>query len=65
VFLVAGYYDLIVPYRTPLKALTAAGLGPDRFEAHIYPTGHGVYEDLPARPRATDDLRAFYRRVAT
>ena len=64
VFLVAGYYDLIVPYRAPLKALSAASLEPGRFEAHIYPTGHGVYEDLPSRPKATDDLRAFYRRAA-
>lgn len=63
VFLVAGYYDLIVPYRAPLKALSAAGFEPGRFEAHIYPTGHGVYEDLPSRPKATDDLRAFYRRA--
>jgi hypothetical protein len=62
VLLVAGWYDLIVPYRTPVKALSAAGLG-DRFEAHLYPTGHGVYEDLASRPAATDDLRAFYRRA--
>lgn len=61
VFLVAGYYDLIVPYRQPLKALSAAGFAPGRFQAHIYPTGHGVYEDLASRPTATDDLRAFYR----
>lgn len=63
VFLVAGWYDLIVPYRTPVTALAAAGLG-DRLETHVYPTGHGVYEDLASRPTATDDLRAFYRRVA-
>jgi len=65
VFLVAGWYDLIVPYRTPLKAMSAAGFEPGRLEARLYPTGHGVYEDLAARPRATDDLRAFYRRAAT
>lgn len=61
VFLVAGYYDLIVPYRAPLKALSAAGFEPGRFQAHVYPTGHGVYEDMASRPKATDDLRAFYR----
>lgn len=65
VLLVAGYYDLIVPYQTPLKALSAAGFEPGRFEAHIYPTGHGVYEDLPSRPKATDDLRAFYKKTVS
>ena len=63
VLLVAGYYDLIVPYQTPLKALSSAGFEPGRFEAHVYPVGHGVYEDVPQRPKATDDLRAFYRKV--
>jgi len=63
VFLVAGWYDLIVPYLTPVTALSAAGLG-DRLEFHVYPTGHGVYEDLASRPTATDDLRAFYRLAA-
>lgn len=62
VLLVAGYYDLIVPYRTPLKALAAASFEPGRLQAHIYPVGHGVYEDIPVRPKATDDLRAFYRK---
>ena len=61
--LVAGYYDLIVPYQTPLKALSGAGFEPGRFEAHVYPVGHGVYEDVPTRPKSTDDLRAFYRKT--
>lgn len=62
VLLVVGYYDLIVPYRQPLKAMAAAGFERGRLQTHVYPTGHGVYEDLPARPKATDDLRVFYRR---
>lgn len=63
VFLVAGYYDLIVPYRTPVGGLSAAGFEPDRLEVKLYPVGHGVYEDVGVRPKATDDLRAFYRRA--
>ncbi|MDZ4373084.1 MAG: hypothetical protein U1C74_16895, partial [Phenylobacterium sp.] len=63
IYLVAGYYDLVVPYRRPLAALQAAGFAPGQFEARIYPAGHGVYEDMATRPRSTDDLRAFYRRA--
>jgi alpha-beta hydrolase superfamily lysophospholipase len=63
IFLVTGYYDLIVPYRTPLAALSAAGFAPGQFEARTYPVGHGVYEDLATRPKSTDDLRDFYRRA--
>ncbi|ODT88251.1 hypothetical protein [Phenylobacterium sp. SCN 70-31] len=63
IFLVAGWFDLVVPYRRPLEALTAAGFAPGQFEAKVYPAGHGVYEDLATRARSTDDLRAFYRRA--
>lgn len=63
IFLVTGYYDLIVPYRSPLAALSAAGFAPGQFEARTYPVGHGVYEDLATRPKSTDDLRDFYRRA--
>lgn len=63
VLLVAGYYDLIVPYRTPVGGLSAAGFEPGRLEVKLYPVGHGVYEDVKVRPKATDDLRAFYRRA--
>lgn len=62
VFMVGGYYDAIVPYAAPLHALAAA-LPASRFDHQIYATGHGVYEDVPLRPKTTADLRAFYLRT--
>lgn len=59
VFLVAGYFDTIVPYPMPVKTLSAA-LPADRLETHIYATGHAVYEDEPLRARTTADLKAWF-----
>ena len=61
VFLAGGCYDLIVPYSYPLTGLEQAKLPRDRFTHRLYPTGHPVLNDAAARPRATDDVRAFYR----
>lgn len=60
VFLVTGYFDLIVPF-APSKARLEAALPKDRFMSELYPTGHGVYEDMGLRPRTTADLAAFYK----
>ncbi|HJS12958.1 S10 family serine carboxypeptidase-like protein [Sphingopyxis sp.] len=60
VFLVTGYYDLIVPF-APSKARLEAALPKDRFTSALYPAGHGVYEDMGLRPRTTADLAAFYK----
>lgn len=61
----AGYFDLNVPFNLPLSRYLAAELPAARFGYHLYPTGHGVYNDKASRPRSTDDLRAFYRRALT
>ena len=61
VFLAGGYFDQIIPYSLPLTSLEAAHLPPGRFVHRLYRTGHQVLNDASERPRATDDLRAFYR----
>ncbi len=60
VFLAGGYFDLVVPYFLPLSALNGAPLPPAQFTHRSYPTGHGVLNDLEARPVAVKDVRMFY-----
>lgn len=59
VYLAGGYFDTIIPYLEPLAALRAT-LPPSRFAHHVYPTGHGVFEDPALRATTIGDLRAWY-----
>lgn len=60
IFLAGGYFDLTVPYFLPLSALSAAGLPAKRFVHRLYASGHQVLNDVGARPRAVNDVRAFF-----
>jgi carboxypeptidase C (cathepsin A) len=64
VLLVGGYFDTIVPYPMPLKALQAA-LPANRLKRQMYATGHAVFEDVPLRPKTVADLRAWYASFRT
>ena len=61
VFLGGGYFDLILPYYFSYTALARADLPPRQFVHRVYPSEHGFLNDPKNRPKATDDLRDFYR----
>jgi carboxypeptidase C (cathepsin A) len=65
VLLGGGYFDLVVPYFLPLRALAAADLPPRQLVHRVYPSEHGFLNDPANRAGATDDIRAFYRQAVS
>lgn len=59
---VTGFYDLIVPFMASNAQLQAT-LPSERLELRTYQTGHGVYEDVDQREKATQGLASFYEKV--
>lgn len=63
VTLMAGYYDLTIPYARPVQDYLAADLPSDRFDHRVFVAGHAVFSDPDARAEATDHLRRFYTKA--
>ena len=59
--LLAGRFDLIIPYRLPMTVLEQANLPDGAYNYALYSAGHAIPDDEIARAVATDDMRAFYR----
>lgn len=58
-FTAGGIYDLSTPAYEGILTLRQVGVPADRWEAHIYPSGHTIGEDAAQRPVLASDLRRF------
>jgi carboxypeptidase C (cathepsin A) len=60
-FTAGGIYDLSTPAYEGILTLRQVGVPANRWEAHIYPSGHTIGEDATQRPVLAADLRRFIR----